>query len=94
MTCKRRFSVAEIAGSVDGALIQISRDVVEFTLRVADAGGVPVAFTVATEGQPSLTFHFQAGETYIEERLVLDGPLVLNVVSAAGTTVEVILWGA
>lgn len=94
-SCKRRHYCRNEPGNPAGAHIIIPKTTAEYAVRVVTtATGVPAAFTYACHGTEDQIFHFVAGESYTDDRLALDRDLELIIASAAGTTVEVLLWGA
>lgn len=93
MTCNRGLSIDNIATEPAGAKVMIPTRASEFTLRVVDALGTPVAYTVAVAAaRPA--FHLSAGETFGAAELQLIAELQLTVASPAGSVVELALWYA
>jgi hypothetical protein len=92
--CKRVHYSRNVTGDPAGAEVTIPRTTAEYTVRCVDAAGVPVAFTYACHGTEDHLFHLVAGESYTDDRLALDEDLVLVITSAAGSKVELLLWGA
>jgi hypothetical protein len=90
--CRRALELRRVAGAVAGVSILIPQRTSEWTMRAVDAAGVAVAFTVALTSNPPQVFHFAAGEAYTAADLRLLEPLDLTVASAAGSTVELLIW--
>jgi hypothetical protein len=90
--CKRRLTVRNTVipagGSVD---VDIAQATAELTLRVVDAAGAGVAWTLAVAGAAP-DFHFAAGESYTDDRLTLDEGITLTITAVAASIVELVLW--
>lgn len=91
--CRRALKLLVVPSSATGAALQLQSDVVEATIRVVDAAGVPVAWTLAQEANPSVVFHFTAGESYTAADLKPSDPINLVIVSAVAThRIEALIW--
>lgn len=92
--CKRRPSIDRLATGSDGALVSLSVDTVEYTMRVVDVANAGVPWSYAYEQADRPRFNLAAGEALSEEHLVLEADLALWVFAAAGSTVEIVTWRA
>lgn len=80
-------------GTSPGQRVTIPATAAGFTMRVVNAAGAGVAWTLGPD-TGSQVFHFAAGEAYSPRDLCLDDVLHLRVVAAAGSRVELIVWSA
>ncbi len=92
--CKRLFGVQTYPVDSSGLLVlEIGRDTVEFTLRVIDSAGAGAGCTIARDDQPNSAFRLLDGETYREDRMVLDDGLTLRLEAMqVGDEVQVVTW--
>lgn len=96
MSCKRSPLIrsADIAagGTED---VTLADSTVEYTLRVVDAATLAgVAFSFAYATDPTTLFHFAAGESWADDRMVLSGPLTIRVGCTVAALVELLVWQA
>lgn len=89
--CKRDMLVRVQPGAAAGVDVVIPSNAAEFTIRCVDSAGAGLAWTLKVGDGPA-AFHFDAGESWTADRLTLDGELRLKITSAAGSSVELIIW--
>lgn len=95
--CKRSSALRAYAVPAGGTVdVVLSVDTVEYTLRVVDVNNAGLAFTLAYADNPTVLFHFAAGEGYQEERIggpnPLPAPLTLRIGAAAAGRAELVVW--
>lgn len=92
--CKRRSRILNLPITAGGHVdVPLSEQTIEYLVRVVDAGGAPLAFTLAYVAEPQTLFHFQVGESAADDRI---GPiateLALRIASAAAAVAELVIW--
>jgi len=90
VACKRRPFIRTYAVPASPAYVEISLPITTaaFLLRPRTAVGL----TIAIAGSPAEYFSLGAAETYTDEDLALQDPLVLRVAGASAATLEVWSW--
>lgn len=92
MICLKKPDIRNLPGAVAGTEVWIGKEVRAFTLRVADAAGAGVAYSIALRPDVTVLFHFAADEAWTEREVVLSDTMDLTVFSAAGSIIELIVW--
>lgn len=92
--CKRTSTIRSYTVPAGGTVdVVLGTDTTEYTLRVVDALGVGVAWTLAYVASPSVLFHFTAAEGWQEERIgPMAAPLTLRIGCAVAAVGELVVW--
>lgn len=88
----QRPSIRNYPGAVAGVTVTIGKSVHSWTLRAVDAAKAGVAFSIGIRPDDDRLFDFAAKEAWSEREVCLEEPLELVVKSAAGSSVQLIVW--
>jgi|GEM_PF-4661724 len=92
--CKRSSRILNVAIAAGGTVdVSLGVQTVEYAVRVVDAAGNPIAFTLAYTSLPHARFHFAAGEAWAEERIgPIAAALSIQLGSAIAGVGELVIW--